>query len=119
MVTETRDRLALEIRMAGETLIGRPTIDSYNLLAKMFAALNRAGMAAVVDPRSWTLHTICDRYEQSRTITVVREEAETPRQVIANVDAALYRVPLQRFTKALAEVEVLASALAGASQNDR
>ena len=106
MVTETRDRLALEIRMAGESLIERPSIDSYNILAKMFAALNRAGMATVVDPGSRTMHTICDRYEQVRTITVERKEAETLRQVIANVDAALHRVPLQRFVKAVAEVEV-------------
>lgn len=106
MVTETRDRLALEIRMAGESLIGKPSIDSYNILAKMFAALNRAGMATVVDPGSRTMHAICDRYEQSRTIAVEREEAETLRQVIANVDAALHRVPLQRFAKAVAEVEV-------------
>lgn len=106
MVTETRDRLALEIRMAGESLIGKPSVDSYNILAKMFAALNRAGMADVVDPGSRTLHAICDRYEQNRAITVEREEAESLRQVIANVDGALHRVPLQRFAKAVAEVEI-------------
>lgn len=44
MATESRDRLALELRMAGESLIVCPSIDAYNTLSKMLAALNRAGL---------------------------------------------------------------------------
>ena len=106
MVTETRDRLALEIRMAGETLISRPTVDTYNTLSKMFAALNRAGLADIVDPGSQTMNKICDRYERTGGITVEAEEATGLRQVIADVDANIHRIPLQRFDQAVTDVEV-------------
>jgi hypothetical protein len=105
MVTETRDRLALELRMAGESLIGQPTIDAYNLLTRTFATLNRAGMASVVDPGSLTLNVICDRFEQTGSITLEPEEVAHLRQVIANADAGIHRVPLQQFDKAVAEVK--------------
>ena len=107
MATESRDRLALELRMAGESLIVRPSIDAYNTLSKMLAALNRAGMRAdLLDPGTNILNSICDRYEQSSRITVEPEEAEQLRQALANIDAGLHRVPLQRLTRAVAEVEV-------------
>lgn len=116
MVGETRDRLALEIRMAGETLIGCPSIDAYNVLAKMFAALNRTGMAAaLVNPGSKIMGAICDRYEQGGTITVEPEEAAGLRQAVADIDAGLHRIPLQRFAKAVAEVEVFCSSIEGQS----
>jgi hypothetical protein len=107
MVTATRDKLALEMRMAGETLIGRPSIDAYNTLSKIFAALERAGMRTdLVRPGSRIMCAICDRYEETRTITVGREEATGLRQAVADIDAGLHRVPLQRLERAVAEVEV-------------
>jgi hypothetical protein len=110
MVAETRDRLALEIRMAGEYLIGHPSIESYNTLSKMFAALNRGGMGAnLVDPGANVLNGVCDRFEQTGGITVEPEEAARLRQVIADIDAGLHRIPLQRFAHAVAEVEVFAA----------
>jgi hypothetical protein len=103
MTVETRDRLALQIRMAGESLIGHPSIDSYNTLSKMLASLVRAGMNGhLVEPGSALMNRICDRYEQSRTITVEPEEALRLRQVLADIDAGLHRVPLQRFSRAVA-----------------
>lgn len=106
MVTATRDRLALEIRMAGELLALRPTVDAYNTLSKMLAALDRAGMRPeLLAPGTALMNKICDRYEQSGAITVECEEAAGLRQVVANIDAALHRVPLQRFNRAVAEVE--------------
>lgn len=106
MATETRDRLALQIRMAGESLIGQPSIDAYNTLSKMLAALTRAGMAAaLVDPGSILMNGVCDRFEQAGSITVESEEAAKLRQALANIDAALHRVPLQLLSRAVAEVE--------------
>jgi hypothetical protein len=106
MVAETRNRLALEIRMAGETLINRPSIDAYNTLSKMFAALERAGMSPVlVNPGSRVMNAVCDRYEESGVVTVDCKEALRLRQVIAAVDAGLHRIPLQRFAQAVAEAE--------------
>lgn len=106
MVTETRDRLALQIRMAGESLIEQPSIDAYNTLSKMLASLNRAGMApALLDRGTNVMNIICDRYEQSRHLTVESEEAKSLRQNIADIDGALHRLAVQRFNKAVAEVE--------------
>jgi hypothetical protein len=118
MTTESRDRLAIEIRMAGETLIAQPSIDAYNTVSKMFAMLVRAGMAGeIVDPGSRIMGAICDRYEQVRTITVEPEEAAALRQVIANIDGALPRIPLNRFDRAVAEVEAF-FALTNMNQSD-
>lgn len=106
MIATTRDRLALEIRMAGESLAARPSIDAYNTLSKMLAALSRAGMRPdLLAPGTALMNRICDRYEQSGAITVECEEAAGLRQVVANIDAALHRIPLQRFNRAVAEVE--------------
>jgi len=106
MVTETRDRLALQIRMAGESLIEQPSIDAYNTLSKMLASLNRAGMAsALLDRGTNVMNTICDRYEQSRHITVESEEAVSLSENIADIDAALHHLPVQRFNKAVGDVE--------------
>jgi hypothetical protein len=116
MVTETRDRLALELRMAGESLIGQPTIDAYNLLTRTFATLNRAGMASVVDPGSLTLNVICDRFEQTGSITVEPEEATHLRQVIAEADAGIHRIPLQKFDKAVAEVKAFFVLVGGSDE---
>jgi hypothetical protein len=112
MVTETRDKLALEIRMAGESLIGHPSVDSYNVLSKMFAALERAGLGVVlVRPGTRIMNAICDRYEQHSGITVEHEEALHLRHVIAAIDASLHRIPLQRFAQAVAEVETFFAVL--------
>lgn len=106
MATETRDRLALELRMAGESLIASPSIDAYNTLSKILASLNRAGLTAqLLDPASHTLNGVCDRFEQSGSIAVEPEEAAQLRQALANIDAGLHRVPLQRLVRAVAEVE--------------
>jgi histone H3/H4 len=106
MATESRDRLALELRMAGESLIARPSIDAYNTLSKMLAALNRAGLREqLLDPGTTVINGICDRFEQSGRITVEPEDAELLRQALADIDAGLHRVPLQRLARAVAEVE--------------
>lgn len=106
MATTTRDRLALEIRMAGESLAALPTVDAYNTLSKMLAALSRAGMRPdLLAPGTALMSRICDRFEHFGAITVECEEAAGLRQVVANIDAALHRIPLQRFNRAFAEVE--------------
>jgi hypothetical protein len=120
MTVETRDRLALQIRMAGESLIGHPSIDAYNTLSKMLASLVRAGMSGhLVESGSAVMNLICDRYEQSRVITVEPEEAARLRRAIADIDAGLHRVPLQRFERAVAEVEVFAAVTDPAPSNQK
>jgi hypothetical protein len=107
MVTETHRRLALELRLAGETLINRPSPDAYNQLSKMFAALARAGMAGdmmtlAVD----TMTDVCDRYERVGKVGVNECEAEWLRTAIASIDGRLAMLPVNKFAQAVAEVEV-------------
>jgi hypothetical protein len=107
MVTETHQRLALELRLAGETQINAPTVDAYNQVSKMFAALQRAGMAGeAIDLGSGALSDICDRYERVGKVGVNECEAEWLRIAIASIDDRLPLVPVNRFSRAVAEVEI-------------
>lgn len=114
MVTETHRRLALELRMAAETLIARPSVDAYNVVSKMLAALNTAGMnCTALDCASTTLSDICDRYERIGKIGLKDSEAQSLRQAMAGIDGQLALIPVNKFAAAVAEVEVFC-AIAGA-----
>jgi hypothetical protein len=116
MVDETHRRLALQLRMAGESLIGQPTADAYNVLSKMLAALNRARMpAAETDPGTDIMNRICDRFEALGALTVRDDEAAALRTALAGIDAALPRIPVNRFARAVAEVEAFFTADAAAN----
>jgi hypothetical protein len=107
MVTETHRRLALELRMAGEALIARPTVDAFNQLSKMLAALCSAGMAGeAIDLATDTMSDICDRYERVQKIGVSGPEAERLRLALACIDDRLPLIPVNRFQQAVAEVAV-------------
>lgn len=107
MATETHRRLALELRMAGESLIASPSVDAFNLLSKMLAALCNAGMAGeAMDLATGTMSDICDRYERVQKIGASQIEAERLRLAIASIDDRLPLIPVNRFLKAVAEVEV-------------
>jgi hypothetical protein len=107
MVAETHRRLALELRMTGETLIASPSVDAFNQLSKMFAALCNAGMAGeAIDLATDTMTDICDRYERVQKIGVSELEAEWLRLAIASIDDRLPLIPVNRFEKAVAEVAV-------------
>lgn len=107
MVTETHRRLALELRMAGEALIGSPSVDTFNQLSKFLAALCNAGMAGeAIDLATDTMSDICDRYERAQKIGVSELEAEWLRLAIASIDDRLPLIPVNRFEKAVAEVAV-------------
>lgn len=107
MVTETHRRLALELRMSGESLIARPSVEAFNQLSKMFAALCNAGMAGeAIDLATGTMSDICDRYERVGKIGVKDCEAVQLRLAIARIDGRLALLPVNKFLKAVAEVEV-------------
>lgn len=107
MVAETHRRLALELRMAGETLIASPSVDAFNQLSKMLAALCNAGMTGeAIDLATDTMTDICDRYERMQKIGVSELEAEWLRLAIASIDDRLPMIPVNRFEKAVAEVAV-------------
>lgn len=107
MVTETHRRLALELRLAAEALIGAPSPVTYNTLSKMLAALNRAGLhVPALDNATATMNDVVDRFERVGKVGVSDAEAEQLRQAIANIDGGLARMPVNKFAEAVAAVEV-------------
>jgi hypothetical protein len=107
MGTDSYKRLALELRMSGETLIARPSVEAYNTLSKMLAALSRAGMeGAAVDLATDTMNEVCDRYTRVGKIGVSPGEAEHLRLAIASIDDRLPQLAVNRLRRAVAEVEI-------------
>jgi hypothetical protein len=112
MVTETHRRLALELRLAAEALIGAPSPVTYNTLSKMLAALNRAGLhGGALDQANDTMNVVVDRFERVGKVGVSATEAEALRQAIASIDGGLARVPVNKFAEAVAAVEVYCAAV--------
>lgn len=112
MVTATHRRLALELRMAVETLVAQPSPDAYNQLSKMLAALCRAGMTGTaLDAATSTMSDICDRYERVNKIGIKAAEAQALRQAIGAIDGAIARIPVNVFMEAVASIDVYCAAL--------
>lgn len=107
MVTETHRKLALELRLATETLIAAPSPETYNTLSKMLAALKRAGLvSAALEAANDTMSDVVDRYERIGRVGMKDSEAAALRQAIAEIDGGLARIPVNKFTEAVAAVEV-------------
>jgi hypothetical protein len=112
MTQETFDRLALQMRMAGEALIACPSVDTYNGLSKILATLNRAGLrGSAFDLGTDTMNAICERFEADGAISVTGDEAEQLRTAIFSIEPALPKLPLNRLQKALAEVAIFCAQL--------
>lgn len=107
MFSESHRRLALELHTSMETLIVRPSVDAYNRVSKMLAALARAGLAgAELDLANGTMSDICDRYERVRKIGVKGIEAEQLRLAAGAIDRKLPFLPINRVKTAVVEVEL-------------
>lgn len=107
MMTETQRRLALQLRMAVEAIIGAPSVDTFNTLSKILAALCNCGMAGdAIDLATGTMGTICDRYERVRRVGVSATEAAALRQAASGIDARLSIIPLNKLRLAIAQVEL-------------
>lgn len=107
MVTETHRRLALQLRLAAEALIGAPSEVMYNTLSKMLASLNRAGLLSpALDAATDTMNHVVDRFERVGKVGVSDAEAKALRQAIASIDGTLARLPVNKFAEAVAAVEV-------------
>jgi hypothetical protein len=112
MVTETHRRLALELRLAAETLIAAPAPETYNSLSKMLAALKRAGMdSTALECANNTMSEIVDRYERIGKVGLKESEAASLRQAVAGIDGSLARIPVNKFAEAVAAVEVYCAAV--------
>lgn len=111
MFSETHRRLALQLRISIETLIARPSVDAYNQVSKMLAALGRAGLTgAGLDMANDTMSGICDRYERVRKVGASDVEAERLRMAAGGIDRRLPFIPLNRVRKAVVEVELFCAA---------
>lgn len=112
MVTETHRRLALELRLAAEALIGAPSTVTYNTLSKMLAAPNRAGMVTPsLDRATDTLNAVVDRYERIGKVGLKDAEAAALRLAVAGIDGAMARIPVNKFSEAVAAVEIFCDAV--------
>ncbi|UGQ45105.1 hypothetical protein [Massilia endophytica] len=109
---ETARRLALEIRLAVEALIGAPSPAAYNQLSKMLAALKAAGMQGEpLETATATMNAICDRYERVGKVGLKDAEAEALRTDVALIEQALPILPLNVFARAVAQVEVFCAVM--------
>lgn len=107
-------RLALEIRLAVETLAAAPSVESYNMVSKMLAALARAGLKCeALDRANEVMESIVDRYGRVGKVGLKDAEAESLRQAIAVIDGRMATIPANRIVEAVASVEVFC-ATAGA-----
>jgi hypothetical protein len=107
MTATVHRRLALEIRLAVETLVGAPSPDSYNTLSKMLAALAGAGMKCEALTRATdTMNMVLDRYERIGKIGLSGDEIRALRESIAVLDGRMALIPVNRIAEAVAQVEV-------------
>lgn len=107
MMTETQRKLALQMRMAVEAVIGAPSVDTFNTLSKIFAALCSCGMVGdAIDLATSTMGAICDRYERVQRIGASAAEAAALRQAADGIDARLSIIPLNKLRLAIAQVEL-------------
>ncbi|TDY35116.1 hypothetical protein [Janthinobacterium sp. 75] len=112
MVTETHRRLALELRLAVETLIGAPSTDAFNALSKMLAALCNSGMKGwAIDLATETMCHICDRYERMGRIGLKDCEAVRLRSAMGGIDGRLPYIPVNKFDIAVAEVAAFCTSI--------
>lgn len=112
MSTESHRRLALELRLAVEALIGVPSPVTYNTLSKMLAALNRAGLKIqALEDATATMNAICDRFERVGKVGVSPSETAAPRTAIARIDGGMWRVPGNLLAEAVATVETFCAAI--------
>lgn len=107
MTTETQRQLALQLRMAVEAIISAPSVDTFNTLSKIFAALCGCGMAGgAIDLATDTMGGICDRYERVQRVGVKEGEAAALRQAADGIDSKLSMIPVNKLRRAIAEVQI-------------
>jgi hypothetical protein len=105
MMAEGRDALAMQMHAAVETLIQRPSIDSYNRVSKMLATMNYAGLKAdCLDMATDTVNAVCDRYERVKAIGLSDKEAEMLRAMAGELDWMIGKIPVNVFKAAAATV---------------
>jgi uncharacterized protein YyaL (SSP411 family) len=107
MMAETRDRLALALRMSFETLITTPTVESYNAASLQLVTLGRAmGKQEYLERAKAALLAIAGRFERVGKMGVSGPEAAVLRDTSRLIDHAIGLVSLSKFAAAQAKTDV-------------
>lgn len=111
MMEETRNSLALELRLAVSALVAAPSIDTYNQLNQMLAAVAHAAegdadIRRVALSLDLALRQVAERFERLETVTVTALEATTLHAGIDLLDGLLGHLCMYRFREAVARVGV-------------
>jgi hypothetical protein len=97
MMPETRDKLAMELRMAVETLISNPSIDAYNFLSTRFITLGRvAGQVDCLESAKAAMLDVFARFERVGKIGVDAMQAERLRTAVGEMDAMIGTIPVNK-----------------------
>ena len=98
MMVETRDQQALDLRMAIETLIAQPSVDTYNAVSKRLITIGRVlGKQQFMEQAKQAMLDVAARFERVGKMGVSESEAVALRATAGNMDAALATVPVNRF----------------------
>lgn len=98
IMRETRDDLALGLRMSIEALITAPTIETYNEVSLRLVTLGRlVGKQSYMEEAKRAMLDVFDRYERVERMGVSGAEAEVLRRTAGDMDAAIAHVSLTAF----------------------
>jgi hypothetical protein len=112
MTAPAHRRLALEIRLAVETLAAAPSVESYNTVSKMLAALTRAGLKCeALDRANAVMDVVVERYSRVNKVDLKDDEAAALRKAIAAIDGRMATIPVNRIAEAVASVEVFCASV--------
>lgn len=111
MMAETRNSLALELRLAVAALVQAPSVDTYNQLNQMLAAVawaadGQADIRRVALSLDLALRQVATRFERIEAVTVTALEATTLHAGIDLLDGLLGQLCMFRFREAVARVGV-------------
>jgi hypothetical protein len=101
MMVETRDDLALSLRMTVEALITAPSVETYNAMSLQLVTLGRLfGKQQFMEAAKRAMLDVFARYERVDKIGVNAAEAAVLRCTVGAMDAALARVPVNKVVAA-------------------
>ncbi len=101
MMRETRDGLALALHAAVETLIERPSIESYNVVSVNLMTIGRAcGPQPCIESAKQAMLEVYARYKRVGKIGANADDAQALRIAAGAMDGLLARVPVNRWAAA-------------------
>lgn len=101
MMSGTRDDLALGLRMSIEAIIAAPSIETYNAVSLQLVTLGRVtGPQQFMEDAKRAMLDVFGRYERVGRIGVSDKEAAILREASGAMDAALAKIPVNKFHEA-------------------